>query len=75
MRNSHKVVCKLYTMACFLINRHDTAIAIPDAERNDSITVYMIMVRVVCILWTVLHRYNDFVERGSKPSFMIDLRD
>jgi hypothetical protein len=62
MRNSHKIVCKLYTMACFLINIHDTAITILDAESNDSITVHVMVVRVCSISWAVLHRYNDFVE-------------
>jgi hypothetical protein len=53
-------------MACFLINRHDTAITIPNVEKNDSVIVYMIMVRVGNISWTVFHRYNDFVELHEK---------
>lgn len=53
-------------MACFLSNRHDTSITIPSAEKNDSVIVYMIKVRVGSISWTVLHRYNDFVDLHDK---------
>jgi hypothetical protein len=53
-------------MACFLTNRRDITISIPNAEKNDNIIVYMIVVRVGSISWTVLHRYNDFVELHEK---------
>ncbi|XP_069680393.1 nischarin-like [Periplaneta americana] len=53
-------------MACFLANRHDTSITIPNVQKNDNVTVYLIMVRVGNVSWTVHHRYNDFVELHEK---------
>jgi len=55
-------------MACFLSNRHDTEITIPNVENNENISIYIIMVRVGSISWTVPHRYNDFVELHEKLS-------
>lgn len=56
----------LYTMACFVSNRHDTAITIPNVEKHENVSVYIIMVRVGSISWTIPHRYNDFVELHEK---------
>ena len=53
-------------MACFLINRHDTEIKIPNVEKNDNVTIYLIKVRIGNVTWTVPHRYSDFVELQEK---------
>lgn len=53
-------------MACFLSNRRDTSVTIPNVEKNDNVVVYMIKVRVGVISWTVLHRYSDFLDLHEK---------
>lgn len=49
-------------MACFFQNGDDTKITIPRIEEAEKCTLYEIQVEIGDIHWTVLHRYNDFVQ-------------
>lgn len=49
-------------MACFLQNGDDTKITIPRIQETEKCTLYEIQVEIGDIHWTVLHRYNDFVQ-------------
>lgn len=49
-------------MACFFQNGDETKITIPRIEETEKCTLYEIKVEIGSIHWTVLHRYNDFVQ-------------
>lgn len=53
-------------MACFLLNKNDFKITIPQVEEMDGVTIYIITVRVGQYVWTVRHRYRNFDKLHEK---------
>ncbi|XP_075235258.1 nischarin [Lycorma delicatula] len=49
-------------MACFLLHVSDTSVSIPQTKIINNVTYYDILVKVGPISWTVLQRYNGFLE-------------
>lgn len=54
-------------MACFLKCQPDeTKITIPSYVDNNGITYYDIHINVGNVMWTVQHRYSEFVDLNEK---------
>ena len=49
-------------MACLLLNQDDISITIPSSTQDDSVTYYIIQVKVGSVEWTIKHRYSEFAE-------------
>lgn len=44
-------------MACFLMHQEDVQLCIPSFETTDSVTYYVIEIKIGSVKWTVKHRY------------------
>lgn len=49
-------------MACFWLQQNETRINIPQVEEIGTVTYYKIEINIADIQWTVMHRYNDFLD-------------
>lgn len=53
-------------MACFLHDKDNVIITVPEIEDINTITYYKIFVKVGSVSWRVKHRYSEFVTLHEK---------